>query len=151
MRTGRCRCTSREASSTEGAGSFEAREVEGDVDRETAEAILARGHGLAAVLAPTTHTELHQRFGNLEELTIWGHTDNLRRCYPIDRSSTGWTLELDRTAFPGGSVEFEIEVESEDLEGVKPGLAKLLEKAEIEWIAQTRTKSERLRSYLAEH
>ncbi|MGE0491882.1 MAG: CYTH domain-containing protein [Vulcanimicrobiota bacterium] len=85
-------------------------------------------------LAPMV--EFTSRFGE-GPLVEQGATENLRLCF---RLSGGWLLELDRTVFPGGRVEFEAEVETEDPEATRAELATLFAQAQVALTPQTKTK-----------
>ena len=80
--------------------------------------------------------EFSNRFGPAS-LVEQGATENLRLCFEL---SGGWLLELDRTIFPGGRVEFEAEVETDQPEATRAELARLFGQAGLELVAQTKTK-----------
>ena len=54
--------------------------------------------------------------------------------------SGGYTLEVDRTSFPGDKVEVEVEVETEDPEGARAHLHAIAQGAEVSLFNQTRGK-----------
>lgn len=83
--------------------------------------------------------ELREEFGPLDGVDTWGQMANRRRRY---RLQDDVLVELDRTEFGPGDVEWEIEVEHTDPDRVRSLLGPHLEG--IHFQPQTRTKSERL-------
>ncbi len=73
-------------------------------------------------------------------LALQGEVRNLRQRYPL---TDGSVLELDRTTFPGGRVDFEVEVETMHPEQVTSLLEDLARRAGVVLQAQDRTKYER--------
>jgi uncharacterized protein YjbK len=119
------------------AGYFEAREVE---------AVLCAGPeadwsqaDLPALeqLAPLQALRADGVAGNL---SICGEVHNLRARY---RLSNGDILELDRTRFPGGREDWEVEVETRRPEEVRALLAGLSDQAGVALEEQRQTKYER--------
>lgn len=74
-----------------------------------------------------------------DALTIIGEMQNLRLCFPRQ----GYLLELDRTTFPDGSVDYEIEAETDEPERVAAEISALCAAAGARIEPQTRTKYER--------
>jgi uncharacterized protein YjbK len=60
-------------------------------------------------------------------LEYLGHTLNTRRSFALER----WTLALDETRYPDGSVSFEVELEAGDAEAARPAVESLLTAAGI--------------------
>jgi uncharacterized protein YjbK len=123
----------------------EREEQEIEVDRATAEAILAEkvelprlGLHLPGALSASP-TPL--------ALICLGASENERRTFRLGldsarNSGTGLVLELDRTTFPDGSVDYEAEIEMQDLAAPFPEAAvrALLARAGVAWVLQTRSK-----------
>lgn len=118
-------------------GYFEAREFEAPVTAEQWRLLLEGSEEALEGLAPLR--ELRAAVGR-GALRSTGRVRNLRLCYPL---SQGEKLELDRTEFPGGRVDFEIEVETSDPERVRLELHGLAARAGFPLEVQTRTKYER--------
>jgi uncharacterized protein YjbK len=78
--------------------------------------------------------------GIAEPLALRGEVRNLRQRYPLTDCAV---LELDRTTFPGGRVEFEVEVETLHPEQVTALLEDLARRAGVVLLVQDRTKYER--------
>ena len=49
----------------------------------------------------------------------------------------GYVLEVDRSAFPDGSCDVEIEIETEDPEGARRAVSALAQRAAIELVEQS--------------
>ncbi|MEW6279767.1 MAG: CYTH domain-containing protein [Candidatus Eremiobacterota bacterium] len=81
--------------------------------------------------------ELHRDVPSLDPLVCLGRVENLRRRYPLP---TGDVAELDRTVFPNGRVDYELEVETADPEAVERWLR---EHAGFPLVAQQTTKYRR--------
>lgn len=81
---------------------------------------------LASGLLPELPLEplerLRHDFPGVERMVPLGQVQNLRIRYPLP---TGDTAELDRTEFPGGGLDYELEVETEQPEEVERYLQSL--------------------------
>jgi uncharacterized protein YjbK len=89
---------------------------------------------------------LRRQFGALR--LVWqGSIRNTRRVYSLGE---GIRMEVDRTEFPGGRVEYEIEVECQDEEKARHLLLGLLDSRGVRWVPQTKTKQQRFLEYLAQ-
>lgn len=119
------------------AGYFEAREVEALLDAspeaEWSEADLPGLESLAPLRALRAD-------GVPGELSVLGEVYNLRASY---RLSNGDILELDRTRFPGGREDWEVEVETRRPEEVRALLADLFDRVGVALEEQRQTKYER--------
>ncbi|MGI5845395.1 MAG: CYTH domain-containing protein [Candidatus Xenobium sp.] len=119
------------------AGYFEAREVEAllgaSPEAEWSEADLPGLESLAPLRALRAD-------GVLGELSVSGEVYNLRARY---RLSNGDILELDRTRFPGGREDWEVEVETRRPEEVRALLTDLFDRAGVALEEQRQTKYER--------
>ncbi|MGE3166074.1 MAG: CYTH domain-containing protein [Planctomycetota bacterium] len=87
---------------------------------------------------------LRAAVGNTTGLRPWGRLENVRRRY---RLSPEWVVEVDRTEFPGGLVEWEVELEGADPRGGATLLSPYLEG--VRWLPQRKPKSQRLVEYLS--
>ncbi len=126
-------------------GIFEAEEDEEEVAIAPARRAARVGSGLAA-LGGGVLERLQARFGDLAALEVWGTIENLRRRFAL---GDGTTLEVDRTRFPGGIVDWELEVECADPAACRAAITALLDRARARYRPQTQTKSERL-AHIAE-
>lgn len=79
---------------------------------------------------------LKHDFPHVNGVVTLGEARNLRICYPLP---TGDTAELDRTTFPNGRVDFELEVETENPAEVE----RHLESLGVPLTPQTKTKFRR--------
>lgn len=119
------------------AGYFEAREVE---------AVLCAnpeaGWSQADLpgLEPLAPLRALRADGVVGDLSVSGEVHNLRARY---RLSNGDILELDRTRFPGGREDWEVEVETPRPEEVRALLAGLADQAGVALEEQRQTKYER--------
>jgi len=121
-------------------GCFNAQELECPLTGFTLDEITARGLSLGVRLAPLEWVAA-QDIDPETVLQVRGSTWNIRRRF--DRQSLGiW--ELDHTRFHDHTEDFELEVETEDLEGVRHAVHGL--EIEIQQVLppQTVTKSERM-------
>lgn len=118
-------------------GYFEAREVE--VPLGEAEWERARAGDLEALEALEPLRALRDS-GVRGPLAPSGEVRNLRQRFPLP---SGEVLELDRTLFPNGREDFEIEVETRRPEEIRREVQALAERAGIELEVQRRTKYER--------
>lgn len=118
-------------------GYFEAREFEAPITAEEWERLLGGREVGLEHLEPLT--VLRSSVG-LGPLRVTGEVRNLRLRYPL---ANGDVLELDRTEFPGGRLDFEIEVETAHPEEVRSLLEDLAGRAGVPLEVQTRTKYER--------
>lgn len=116
-------------------GYFEAREFEAPVSEDEWDRVLA-GDELQH-LEPLTVLRASIGPGPLQ---VTGEVRNLRTRFPLPN---GDVLELDRTEFPGGRVDHEVEVETADPDEVRDLLEDLAERAGVRLEVQTRTKYER--------
>jgi len=82
---------------------------------------------------------LRDEFGQLDLVRL-GTVRNTRRVY---RLPEGIRLEVDRTEFPDGADEYEVEAEWEDEEEVRRVVAGLLDQWGMQWTPQTKTKHQR--------
>ncbi len=98
---------------------FEILELEAEVDQPLWQT-LASGQLPDFPLEPLER--LRQDFPGVKRLVALGQVQNLRICYPLP---TGDTAELDRTEFPGGGLDYELEVETERPEEVERHLVSL--------------------------
>lgn len=98
---------------------FEIREIETEVSQEQWNQ-LAGGKLPDGPLEPIDR--LKHDFPHVQSLVSLGQVENLRLCYPLP---TGEVAELDRTVFPGGGVDYELEVETESPEVVERHLETL--------------------------
>ncbi|MCA9522984.1 MAG: CYTH domain-containing protein [Myxococcales bacterium] len=83
-------------------------------------------------------TQLAHDLG-IECLVVVGEMQNLRLCYPRE----SFLLELDRTLFPDGSVDFEIEAETDEPAVVADEIAMLCASAGARFRPQTLSKFQR--------
>lgn len=74
--------------------------------------------------------------GPLGTLRLQGAMRNRRHVVTVD----GFTLEVDRTEFPDGSVDAEVEVETEDAEGAREVVMRVAGAAGVALVEQTKTK-----------
>ncbi|HXE72503.1 MAG TPA: CYTH domain-containing protein [Candidatus Nitrosotenuis sp.] len=126
-------------------GYFQAREVEEEVDPATAERLLA-GDLSEDLWALSPLAALARDLGRCP-LHVRGRTENLRLRFPLPG---GDFLELDRTVFPGGQVEFEVEVETRQPDQVRAWLEGLWARTGVVVEPQTRTKYERFLASLGQ-
>lgn len=75
----------------------------------------------------------------LKALAVQGAMTNRRHVVPWG----GFTLEVDRTEYPDGTVDAEIEVETDDGEGARGLIETMAREAEVELTPQALTKYER--------
>ena len=136
--------TVKKGASVEGDGTFRVEEDEAPVDVELARAIAAGEREFASLESPVLD-RLVGHFGDLAPWTKWGAMQNVRRCY---RTASGLLLEVDRTVFPSGAVEWEVEAESDDPEAAAVEVRGLLDALGVDYEPQTRSKSDRLRADL---
>lgn len=119
------------------AGYFEAREVEAvlcaNPEAGWSQADLPGLETLAPLRALRAD-------GVVGDLSVSGEVHNLRARY---RLSNGDILELDRTRFPGGREDWEVEVETPRPEEVRALLAGLADQAGVALEEQRQTKYER--------
>lgn len=92
---------------------FEILELEAEVDEPLWQALAS---GLLPELPLEPLERLRQDFPGVKQLVPLGQVQNLRIRYPLP---TGDTAELDRTEFPGGGLDYELEVETERPEEVE--------------------------------
>ncbi len=137
--------TVKDAAVRSAGGLFEAPEDEEEVPVAAAREVLAGARGLAS-LGTGVLARLARRQGALDRLEQWGAMKNLRRRY---RLAGDLVVELDRTEFPDGGVEWEIELESAEVAAAARALSALLGRAGVVAQPQTLTKSERLARRLA--
>lgn len=134
--------TVKHAPTIERDGLFEVPEDEEPLEFALALHLLAQEQTLDSVSHPVLE-RLRAEVGDLVALLPWGQLVNHRRRYRI---SADWIVDVDRTEFPGGVVETEVELEGADpragLQLLQPYLRGL------ETVPQLRPKSERLRAYL---
>lgn len=76
----------------------------------------------------------------LAVLGLQGEIRNERHVIPMPQ---GFTIEFDKTVFPGPRIDYEIEVETEDPVTVRLALVALLEQNAIEYANETMTKYSR--------
>lgn len=107
-------------------GYFQAEEIEVEVESEEP----AAWEGSAPLAALRSH------FGE-GELRFQGQTTNLRKCFPLN---CGAVVELDQTTFPGGRVDYELEVETDDPDAVIEELSDVFGAAKVAMHPQTETK-----------
>lgn len=112
---------------------FEIQELETEITQEQWNA-LASGQIPAGESEPLDR--LRHDFPHVRELVSLGQVRNLRLCFPLP---SGDTAELDRTEFPGGGVDYELEVETEDPAAVE----RHLESLGVPLTPQTKTKFRR--------
>jgi uncharacterized protein YjbK len=98
---------------------FEINELEVEVTQQLWN-VLAGGQLPSEALEPLDR--LRHDFPHVTELVALGEVQNLRLCFPLP---TGDTAELDRTVFPNGSVDYELEVETETPDEVERHLESL--------------------------
>ena len=125
-------------------GFFEAPEDEESVTIDVAREVNAGARPFTA-LGGEVLGRLREELGSLEALARWGHMTNRRRRY---RLPGDLVAEVDLTWFPGDVVEYEVELESDDVERARQRIVSYLERGDIRYRPQTRTKSERLRELL---
>lgn len=123
-------------------GYFQSEEHEEPLEDEVGEAIY-RDPSRWTTVESGIVTALADEFGPLADVKPWGSMSNRRRRYRLREDVL---VELDRTEFGPGDVEWEIEVEHRDPHTVRALLAPYLEG--IESHPQTRTKSQRLQARL---
>ena len=80
------------------------------------------------------------------DLVLIGKMHNRRHRVHVD----GFELEIDRTTFPGGVIETEIEVETTDITGARALVADVARRAGIDLVEQTQGKYRRFLRYLAD-
>jgi uncharacterized protein YjbK len=119
-------------------GAFEAAEWEQPLaPRDWAR--VARAGGDLGLL---DHPVVREAFA-LARATVLSYIGTLRVLRKVFRLSPATALELDLVCFEDGAQDWEIEVETERPEGVRPFVEELLERRGIRWHEQTRTKYER--------
>ncbi|MFN8609329.1 MAG: CYTH domain-containing protein [Vulcanimicrobiota bacterium] len=99
-------------------GYFQSTEVECPVDKEQADELLYQPVWSETLWELPPLQRLRQEFG-VERLFLLGSLRNQRHRCPQSR---GWVAELDITQFPNGQTDYELEVETSDVEGVKQAL-----------------------------
>lgn len=102
------------------AGYFESLEVSCEVEPELAGLIL-QGEWPESLRNSAPMQRLRQEFG-LDRPTLLGSLVNRRHPCP---QSAGWVAELDITQFPNGQVDYELEIETDQLELVQAQLQPL--------------------------
>ncbi|MFT5284387.1 MAG: hypothetical protein ACI8TQ_000543 [Planctomycetota bacterium] len=123
-------------------GLIERAEEEIEIDPVTAERILAGVEspfgvildGVSDASIPIVETARTALVG--QTLECVGSFRNIRRYFgPVDVNGVDLTFEMDRTEFPGGRIdhEVEIEVESEQEEQCRESLRQLFQRADIPW------------------
>jgi uncharacterized protein YjbK len=122
-------------------GFMSSREIEMELDAQTWSAV-DRGE---RDLADLPHAPVVAALEGLSSprLRAHGELQNLRRFYP---RSAGYTLELDQTHYPDGTVDGEIEAEviSERAMVVRADLEAILQSVELPMTPQTQSKYARL-------
>lgn len=93
----------------------------------------------ADVLPEPIHSIVRKEYG-IEELRLQGALRNERQVFPMPQ---GFTIEFDKTVFPGARIDYEIEVETDDPETVRLALNSLLEQNAIDFVPETKTKYSR--------
>ncbi len=78
-------------------------------------------------------SEVHAVCGPSGRLRVFGVMTNLRTVVQVE----GFTLEIDRTSFPDGSVDTEVEVETDDPDGARVLLARLARDAGVSMTPQS--------------
>ncbi len=129
-------------------GFMSSREVEADLDGETWSAIEQGSQEISDL----SHPPVIEAIAGLDCPRLRGHAElhNLRRFYP---RAAGYTLELDETRYPDGTVEHEIEAEvtPEQAEEVRRDLEGLLRSLDLPMTPQTRSKYARLLARLSKN
>ena len=115
-------------------GVFLSWELEEDMPMEHARAVLDEGQDLMEVDHRGTRW-LAQEL-KVRSLARQGSLFNLRQVVCLE----GYVLEIDQSEFPDGSVDVEIEVETEDPEGARRVVSALVTGEDIELFEQTRGK-----------
>ncbi len=115
-------------------GVFLSWELEEDMPMEHARAVLDEGRELMEVDHRGTRW-LAQEL-KVRSLDRQGSLLNLRQVVCLE----GYVLEIDQSEFPDGSVDVEIEVETEDPEGARRVVSTLAKGEDIELFEQTRGK-----------
>ncbi|RMF83826.1 MAG: CYTH domain-containing protein, partial [Nitrospinota bacterium] len=113
---------------------FTAEELTFPLDRPTWEQV-KRGE-----LALSALSLLHRELGSLiqaEPLQLLGGIETERWYF---RHDGGFCIELDRIRMPDAREEYEVEVETETPESVRPLLLSLFQEQGIRWAEQTQTK-----------
>ncbi|MCB9728108.1 MAG: CYTH domain-containing protein [Deltaproteobacteria bacterium] len=124
-------------------GYFVAEEREAELDEATAARIAADPSALLGVgVEPARWLTEEAGVGALVPL---GGMRNRRHLVPC----AGFLLEVDRTEFPGGVVEAEVEVETERADEARALLLEVAERAGVRLVAQTLGKFTRFRVHLA--
>ena len=119
-------------------GAFVADEFEETLSSaEFAEVISGRRNLSAFDIAPVR--EAKRDFGSVN-FALLGRVENERTKV---RMPSGDVLELDRTSFPDGSADYELEVETDDAEVMRGYLLDVFRRLDIDAVAQTKTKFER--------
>jgi uncharacterized protein YjbK len=99
-------------------GYFESTEVECPVDKDLVEELLYQPVWSETIWELPPLQRLRQEFG-VERLVLLGSLRNQRhRCPQV----AGWVAELDITQFPNGQTDYELEVETADVEAVTEAL-----------------------------
>ncbi|MBS2034675.1 CYTH domain-containing protein [bacterium] len=99
-------------------GYFQATEVECLVDKDQADELLYQPVWSETLWELPPLQRLRQEFG-VERLVLLGSLRNQRHRCP---QAGGWVAELDITQFPNGQTDYELEVETADVEGVRQAL-----------------------------
>jgi uncharacterized protein YjbK len=137
--------TVKEGARRDDAGIFDAAEREERVDPVLATRVLAGGIPLAAIGGELLRG-LALRFGAGEWLR-WGSLETERSVHVLPAG--GLVLEVDRVAYPDGSVLHEVEAESDDPAAARERVIAILERAGVSWRPSAATKAERLAEALA--
>ena len=101
-------------------GYFESLEINCLLSQVQAEEILSGPKWSRALWALSPLQRLRQEFG-LEQLVMLGSLRNVRHRCP----QQGWVAELDISRFPGGQIDYELEVETDQVERVQRALEPL--------------------------
>jgi hypothetical protein len=119
-------------------GTLRAREQEAAVDPDEWTAIVSGRAAVGGLRVEPVRAVL-LAVGGDADLRIRGTMRNRRSVHRV----AGFTVELDRTELPDGSVSFEIEVETEHPDEAREALVERLEQGGVRWSEQTLTKYER--------
>ena len=119
-------------------GYFQALELNQTLEHSQAESLLRGGAWPDEIWKSAPMAEFERMFGR-REMQPLGCSRNLRRRYPL----YGETVELDRTEFPDGSVDFEVEIETDKPREATMKIALVAQRAGVELLHQQSTKFRR--------
>ena len=141
--TGRAVMAAKRRRSRTDAGRFEADEIEHIMEPETWRAVVTGSLNAAQLDNPVTRW-VNAEVGPIENLEILGLVSNERIVVP----AAGYIFEVDRTRFPDGSVDVEVEVETDDIDGARAAVEQYARKAGVALFEQTKGKHRRFRERL---